>query len=1072
MNVKQIAGLGERDGVSGLRLPMAMLIAVVFGISARTPRTAAQATPPQALDARQADRAVNASGRLDLVDGGSVIGQLLPSNQEGIIRWQAEDFTQPLDFALQSVRFIAMNALIRPQPPADEFACVLRNGNCIYGRLVGLSAEEVELATAAGQRLRIDRQSVERLVRAGPELRSGRRTSIDDPGRSTPWEFDPSGKRWIPAVPARPQREGVLAPAADPFGGGAGKAGNDPFAAPPANAGNNNNNNNNNDPFGGDDPNLRRAELRARQLELRLLRQSDTQTSMGSGDFIDLELGPKSLIELDITWDESPQFNLALGIDHDFDSLKQAMRLAVWDGELVLARNLVLRLNLIRVLSIKELSPENGLQLMIYLDQPAGRVMIRKRSGELLTDVTVPAEELRPGHGVRLLTGEGTRVVRLSAASFSSDYLADVDSAEGPPQVVLHTGQVIKGKVGRLDAAKGTVSVQQQDAEQEIVLSQIRQLILAAPSEQAGVAAVAGDQATPLLHRVVTTDGWYVQGQWLRTDADGLLLQIPGIEDPVRIPLGRLESISSTGPDSQAPNTPSRTGQLVTETAMLRGKVAPSDPLATMRQLLWHPDGSLNPAPLHATVDGEIVYHTLRPPVEAIAGNGRAAPRPAGVLGGALFQIFGPVQVAGEQAQAQPARRVVGPDGIIRIVKQVTIPPVDPSKAALFLRTGDTITCEITQIDERGISFLSPATENGFARHDQVKSVILAGLSQPKQITEATRQRLLMVPRMRRDDPPTHLICSRTGDFLRGRLLGLDAESLRIEVRLETRVIPRDRVAQIFWMHPEPTELAAVEPPLEDEEKLQAAASGSTGSLRMQALRRDGTRMTFDFHACSDGSILVGHHEILGACQVDLLELDRLLLGKAIDRSVENSPLALWRLHDAPIPKAFLPGAGDAEGGTSGTESALVGKPAPEFELELLSGKKFRLADHRGRVVVLDFWASWCGPCIQAMPQIEAVVSDFPETDVQLIAVNLQEQPEAITAALERMGLDLEVALDRNGSVADQYGVTAIPQTVIVGPSGQVARLYVGINASLAKEMQRAITELLQRDEADEKLAE
>ncbi len=87
---------------------------------------------------------------------------------------------------------------------------------------------------------------------------------------------------------------------------------------------------------------------------------------------------------------------------------------------------------------------------------------------------------------------------------------------------------------------------------------------------------------------------------------------------------------------------------------------------------------------------------------------------------------------------------------------------------------------------------------------------------------------------------------------------------------------------------------------------------------------------------------------------------------------------------------------------------------------------------------------------------------------MQLVAVKLQEPAETIKAALERMGLEeVAVALDRSGSVAEQYGVTAIPQTVIVGPSGDVARLYVGINSSSASDMHAAITELLQ-PESDE----
>ena len=74
--------------------------------------------------------------------------------------------------------------------------------------------------------------------------------------------------------------------------------------------------------------------------------------------------------------------------------------------------------------------------------------------------------------------------------------------------------------------------------------------------------------------------------------------------------------------------------------------------------------------------------------------------------------------------------------------------------------------------------------------------------------------------------------------------------------------------------------------------------------------------------------------------------------------------------------------AGGSPDGNAGTESALVGKPAPDFELELIGGKKFHLSENKGKVIVLDFWATWCGPCIQAMPQIDRVTHEFADLPV------------------------------------------------------------------------------------------
>ncbi len=989
------------------------------------------------------------AGRLDLLNGGFVVGKLQASDQQESIRWQADGFTEPLDFALDAVRHISFEPeggrslrdrsepettptkvvdrsadRTEPEEPPTggavghaEFACALINGATLYGRLVGLTAEEVVLQTASDQQLRIQRQQVARLVRAVPELRGGRRTSMNEPGRSSPWQFDLTGKPWEPGV--------------------------------------------------------------------ETLEHAGVGTPSGSGEFIDLDLASQCMLELDVAWRGEPQFELAFGIAHTHESLQQAIRLAVWEGELVLVRELDSQLHLAVVLAADELSTLDQLQLRIYLDLAASRVVVRQQSGELLADFSAPAANLTRGLGVRSFVGNSTQVVHLAATSLSWGNLPGSGHGSDTAHVVLRTGDAIEGLIEQLDVESQQISLKQPDRTRPIALGDIQQLVLIAAVELQAAAGVADEQPSAPLYQIFTTDGWNFQGRWLGVDGDHLRMQVTGIDEPVAVPLRRLESISSLRRAAASGSLkPSRTGQLIAEGIQLRGKIVSSDTDAAEPQLRWHPEGSLNSAPLRLPVNGEIVYRSVRPPLEAVAGT-REVHVVQGGLGGALLQLFG--------GPAQPVRRVQVAAPQLEVVKGGRpAAPAARSQATLFLRTGDTITCDIQKIDERGIHFSSPAVEQGFARHDQVKTAILAGLIQPKQISEATRERLLMVPRSRRDDPPTHLICSRTGDFLRGRLISLDEESLRLETRLETREIPRDRVAQIFWMHPQPgdeqptgtqdgaaqTQEDVAEAPsdvavadsLAEVSQPADTQTSNVPSLRMQALRLDGTRMTFDFLACRDDSMIVGDSDLLGECQIDVLQLDRLLLGSAVDRSADDSPLARWRLHDAPIPKAFLPGAGGSDGGASGTESTLVGKPAPQFELELLSGEKFRLADSRGRVIVLDFWASWCGPCIQAMPQIDQVVSDFPQADVQLVVVNLQEPAATITAALERMGLEVTVALDRNGSVAEQYGVTAIPQTVIIGPSGDVARLYVGINSSSAGDMHAAITELLQQD-ADESAA-
>ena len=141
----------------------------------------------------------------------------------------------------------------------------------------------------------------------------------------------------------------------------------------------------------------------------------------------------------------------------------------------------------------------------------------------------------------------------------------------------------------------------------------------------------------------------------------------------------------------------------------------------------------------------------------------------------------------------------------------------------------------------------------------------------------------------------------------------------------------------------------------------------------------------------------------------------------------------------------------------------LLGKPAPQFSLELLDGGTFDLADTKGKeIVILDFWATWCGPCRQVMPVIEKVAEQFREEGVRLYAVNLREDSKNVRRYLESQELDLTVLLDTQGSVAAQYKADAIPQTVIIGRDGIVQVVHVGSYFDLEAEITSELTALTQ----------
>jgi peroxiredoxin len=126
-------------------------------------------------------------------------------------------------------------------------------------------------------------------------------------------------------------------------------------------------------------------------------------------------------------------------------------------------------------------------------------------------------------------------------------------------------------------------------------------------------------------------------------------------------------------------------------------------------------------------------------------------------------------------------------------------------------------------------------------------------------------------------------------------------------------------------------------------------------------------------------------------------------------------------------------------------EHPLVGKSAPLFNTSFLDGAPFDLGQHLGKdVVVLDFWATWCGPCVASMPTLSEVSSEFRDRGVRLFAVNCAEQPEEVKDFVEQSGLELTVVMDPDGSVMRAYGADGIPQTVLIDRQGKVRFVHVG----------------------------
>ena len=148
--------------------------------------------------------------------------------------------------------------------------------------------------------------------------------------------------------------------------------------------------------------------------------------------------------------------------------------------------------------------------------------------------------------------------------------------------------------------------------------------------------------------------------------------------------------------------------------------------------------------------------------------------------------------------------------------------------------------------------------------------------------------------------------------------------------------------------------------------------------------------------------------------------------------------------------------------GPSSPADELLGQPAGDFELTLLNGDSFKLSDQKGKnVVILDFWATWCGPCVRALPELMAAAEDFKDKNVILVAVNQREDKGRIQKFLDKQGWKLTVALDKEGEVGDLFNVQGIPQTVIVGKDGTVKKVHVGFAPGLQDQIAAELEEIL-----------
>jgi cytochrome c biogenesis protein CcmG/thiol:disulfide interchange protein DsbE len=121
-----------------------------------------------------------------------------------------------------------------------------------------------------------------------------------------------------------------------------------------------------------------------------------------------------------------------------------------------------------------------------------------------------------------------------------------------------------------------------------------------------------------------------------------------------------------------------------------------------------------------------------------------------------------------------------------------------------------------------------------------------------------------------------------------------------------------------------------------------------------------------------------------------------------------------------------------------------IGKPAPQFTGQMFDGSEFDLSEHTGKPIVINFWASWCAPCRDEQPGLEAMWRAYQDDDVMFVGVNIQDDETIGRQYVDEFDVTYPNVLDSDGRVTVEYGVIGIPVTFFINKQGLVERRFVG----------------------------
>jgi peroxiredoxin len=149
---------------------------------------------------------------------------------------------------------------------------------------------------------------------------------------------------------------------------------------------------------------------------------------------------------------------------------------------------------------------------------------------------------------------------------------------------------------------------------------------------------------------------------------------------------------------------------------------------------------------------------------------------------------------------------------------------------------------------------------------------------------------------------------------------------------------------------------------------------------------------------------------------------------------------------------------------TSHASALGAGDRAPDFAAPTIDGAgRVELSDYRGKVVYLDFWASWCAPCLKAIPEIEKIRSELPADAFQVVAVNLDQKKKKALRFLEKHPTGYPSASDPKGRLPDQFGLETMPTSYLIDAEGVIRYVHPGFKKGDGSKLRHEIRALLEK---------